>query len=1081
VDDLLSGRTLGPYTLVEMIGAGASAVVYLAKDQAGQEWAVKVRRRGDPAMDRRFLREFESMRLLRLPGVVRVHEAGIEDDALWFSMDLVWGQDFIDVVREERQLSSRVSRALSLGARLFEILGDLHEAGFTHRDVKPSNVLVAKGGDVTVLDFGIGMYFSDQANTLSQTGQVLGTIPYMAPEQIAGLPVDHRIDLYAGGLMLWESLAGRRPPPATTVGWVSRICTKRLEPLACHYRQVPLGLSKLLEQLTHANPDQRPSASEAAASLHALMAEDTGPEWPDPPFIDPGPWWLELEGCLGLGDVPVWVLEGDAGSGKSRLAEQIHREGLLQGVWPIHLRCAVDEVGGPIASLLQELLNHPEVGDHVFDGVSGLLRRMWPHLPLPGHDLAPQLPSLAEISAAVARVLKATTSRQHVLLVIHNLEQVDDLSAPCIDAIAEHAGMSLGILALHDKRWRTPQSNRLCKHLEKRGGRKMSTRKLTAAQANQLSSRLSPKIEPPPIKACHPVHAVGNAHRQLARWRGMEPPEPTNLWAYAVLSPLPERVAAELGVMNANSPWVTDAGGGLAPSGETARMWARVGLKSLKDGARDVAAAFDKVLGPSASPEVLAKLYLLARDGNNAWEPVAAAAAAAVRTGRFNDARKWLLVLDTLSRYERQHDRFALAMVRARVALHTEPGIPRRELVRECEDAASTQIENDLAKILMAEFQLRMGQTRAALVSTLRLASPALEPTPEVAVRALLVAAKCRIALRQHHEASQQLARAQEMVDANGFALLALGVLNLRAELALTRHDLNGSRQLSQRLVRDAATLGDLRGVAWAGRRLGQVLRVLGRRQEAEHHTRSAGDALTETGEIAPLAENGLLLATLMCERGDTVGARVRLDDTIRSIRGLRMDHLLPAAMRVILHIATLRADVSDASIAIAGFGPDAARLDPEVPATLVRWWRTRGDIDRALAIPGPAEHTFGHCLWTVERARAALAAGNDELAMSLAGEGLTSATTLRFSELAVYARMLIGVTDNDDGRWKHTMGRASRSANIELYLGALEMSARRLSRRNDEAGSRMKWRNLRARAEELGYQPGLQEAAGWL
>ena len=67
MDDALTGRSLGPYTLDEVIGAGASATVYLAHDKSDQEWAVKVRRRGDPAMDRRFLREFESMRLLRVP------------------------------------------------------------------------------------------------------------------------------------------------------------------------------------------------------------------------------------------------------------------------------------------------------------------------------------------------------------------------------------------------------------------------------------------------------------------------------------------------------------------------------------------------------------------------------------------------------------------------------------------------------------------------------------------------------------------------------------------------------------------------------------------------------------------------------------------------------------------------------------------------------------------------------------------------------------------------------------------------------------------------------------------------------
>ncbi|MBT3223024.1 MAG: serine/threonine protein kinase, partial [Proteobacteria bacterium] len=224
----IEGQKIGPYTLIEKLGAGASATVYLARDEEDRSWAVKVRRRGVRSMDRRFLREFETMRLLRVPGVVRVHEAGIDDDLLWFSMDLVWGREFLEVIHEEKFITERVPRAIELGTQLFEILTRLHDSGFIHRDVKPSNVLVDKGGQVQVLDFGIGMYFSDHADTLSRSGEILGTIPYMAPEQIANLPFDHRIDLFAAGLMMHEAIDGYRPKPSTQVAWIPRICMDRL-------------------------------------------------------------------------------------------------------------------------------------------------------------------------------------------------------------------------------------------------------------------------------------------------------------------------------------------------------------------------------------------------------------------------------------------------------------------------------------------------------------------------------------------------------------------------------------------------------------------------------------------------------------------------------------------------------------------------------------------------------------------------------------------------------------------------------------------------------------------------------------
>ncbi len=230
-NDIAPGTPIGPYILGERLGSGASATVYLGHDAAGRPFAVKVRRRGQADMDRRFLREFESMRLLRVPGVVQVHQAGIDEDLLWFSMDRVFGRPFHDALSEEAYLVERVERTVHLGRQLCTILGALHDAGFVHRDVKPSNVLVDAGGDVHVLDFGIGRYFGDQ-DTLSHSGEVLGTVPYMAPEQLAGLPTDEKLDLFAAGLMLHEAIAGKRQRPLTTVGWIPRICLDRLPPLA---------------------------------------------------------------------------------------------------------------------------------------------------------------------------------------------------------------------------------------------------------------------------------------------------------------------------------------------------------------------------------------------------------------------------------------------------------------------------------------------------------------------------------------------------------------------------------------------------------------------------------------------------------------------------------------------------------------------------------------------------------------------------------------------------------------------------------------------------------------------------------
>ncbi len=456
-DHIAPGTQLGPYSLSQVLGSGASAAVYVAHDGSGRPHAIKVRRRGDPDMDRRFLREFESMRLLRVPGVVPVHEAGIEDDLLWFSMDRVFGRSFHDALQREARLEVRVERTVHLAIQLCTVLASLHDAGFVHRDVKPSNVLVDAKGSVHVLDFGIGRYFGDN-DTLSSTGEVLGTVPFMAPEQLAGLPSDEKLDLFATGLMLHEALAGKRERPLTTLGWIPKICLERLPPLASLFREVPRGLSHLIEQMTAVDPDDRPTAREAARELQRLASGAPSPAWPEPPFVDPGPWWTPIEGCIGHTEhAPVWILEAPTGAGRSRIAEQLQRIALLQGAWTLHLRCRIDRIGGAMLELLEALVARlDDVSLAKVVGDAGpALRQLWPHLPLPLSEEVPDQLSANRIVDAIVGLVGRAAAQRPLLLILHDLERIDMLTERAIPRLAESAGEDFGMLLLHESRWAT--------------------------------------------------------------------------------------------------------------------------------------------------------------------------------------------------------------------------------------------------------------------------------------------------------------------------------------------------------------------------------------------------------------------------------------------------------------------------------------------------------------------------------------------------------------------------------------------------------------------------------------------------
>ncbi|MBW2255615.1 MAG: serine/threonine protein kinase [Deltaproteobacteria bacterium] len=1079
--------------MLDPLGFGSSATVYRARDGEDREFAVKVRKRGITKLDRRFLREFESMRSLRLPGVVRVYHAGIEGDLLWFSMDRIHGRHIFEVIRDYKDLDRRVQYAIRVGRKLLETIAALHHAGIIHRDLKPTNVLVDANDHVTVLDFGIVRYFGDRDTTSAAAGEILGTVPFMAPEQIAALPFDRSVDLYAAGILFYESIAGPRQRPKTTVGWIPKICLERLVPLASLYREVPRGLSTLIERLTRVDPCERPSAAEAARMMRRLEAGWDDEDWPDPPFVDPGDWWIELEGCIGLaGQRPVQVLEGPTGSGRRRLSEQIFRTGVMQGTWPLTLHCRIDHVGGPMLEFLEVLLAFA-FDDGWVRGILGedgdTLRRMWPSLPLPGVVREERMPTSEEVAEAFARTVARAAARKPLLLIIHDLERVDPLTARALPQIASRAGRTLGMLVLHDDRWMTTLSHQIVAGLQARfnaGVHRM--RPLTQEVARTIASSLCPQTTPPMLDPGTPQHAVEAGWAALAHWR-REPwsPPDANLWPLAVRdAPVPVKVLERLvGRQALTNAWVRQVDDGIVLTGAHARRAAGTRLADLQTAARLLARAWEgweTELGASGKIEHLPELFLLAGDPAAAWKPAARAAAEAEEVGRYADARRWLFLLDTLpAPPDMEGDlAFELAYIRARVALRTEVNAPRVSLVEACERLARTDRQELLVRLVQAEHKLRDGQARPALVTALRVASVAIESDPQVAVRALLVAIHSRMVLGQIAEVPRELHRAEALLTGAPDKRLAVQVANWRTELLIRQHRLEQCRVLSQATISRASEARYVRGAAFASSQLGLVLRMLGKRRESEHQARGAREGFASTGDVVLDAEAELALATLLAERGDAAGARHLLDDTIRRIRAFHLPHLLPSAMRVTLQIACHTLDTTDAAMALTRLA-ESAVTDPEVPSVQVRWWRIRGDVKEALAIEPPSQPGYGLTLWRIEHARARLLGGFTPDVIDEARRGLQEARRAGFKELELYALLILGAMGHEDVDWQGLLARASGSLCIEVYLGALELEARRLMARGEEELALSCWRTLRIRARELGYEPAVQEASGWL
>ncbi|OFV82106.1 MAG: hypothetical protein A2Y78_13150 [Acidobacteria bacterium RBG_13_68_16] len=214
--------SIGRYTITGEIGRGAMGVVFRAIDPALERpVAIKViaaRTSVVPLsgeeLEARFLREARVAARISHPGVVTVHDAGREGNSLYLVMELVDGESLGDRLARRRFPSA--PEALEIVAQTADALGAAHALGVVHRDVKPSNIMLTRGGRVKVADFGVAKAIGEQTD-LTRTGTVIGSPAYMAPEQIRGEVLDGRADLFSLGVVLYELLLRRKPFPADTV------------------------------------------------------------------------------------------------------------------------------------------------------------------------------------------------------------------------------------------------------------------------------------------------------------------------------------------------------------------------------------------------------------------------------------------------------------------------------------------------------------------------------------------------------------------------------------------------------------------------------------------------------------------------------------------------------------------------------------------------------------------------------------------------------------------------------------------------------------------------------------------------
>ena len=270
------------YRLVRRLGGGGFGVVWLAHDLK-LDRTVAVKRIPAPDADtaRRAQREAVAAARLQHPAIVALHEAGSDDENVYLVSELVRGATFARLL-EEGALSDR--DVVEIGVALCDALAHAHQRGVIHRDVKPLNILIPDaveqahppGPPAKLTDFGVARIAGDDA--LTRTGDVVGTLAYMAPEQAEGADVGAEADLYALALCLYEGLSGVNPVRARGAGATARRVGQRLPPLGRLRRDLPLELCEALDTAVWPHPDDRGTVAQLRAALSAaLQAVDDEP------------------------------------------------------------------------------------------------------------------------------------------------------------------------------------------------------------------------------------------------------------------------------------------------------------------------------------------------------------------------------------------------------------------------------------------------------------------------------------------------------------------------------------------------------------------------------------------------------------------------------------------------------------------------------------------------------------------------------------------------------------------------------------------------------------------------------------
>jgi hypothetical protein len=1079
---LSEGIFLRSYRLERRLGVGAAGEVWLARDIRGQALALKASHRQGGQEEQAFRREFEQLRTLQIPHVVRVHDMGTDQGFVFFTMDLAEGDPFDRYVQAGSSLASKVRRMSAAGAQVARALSSIHRLGLAHRDIKPANIHVSPDGRATVLDFGTARFGSAS----DSSSAFVGTVAYMAPEQRIGLPHDGRVDAYALGVVLHEALSGEA---------ANRWKPGRSRPsLLLLGTAVPRALAALVDAMLAFDPNDRPNAEEIEATLLSISGRAQLPPapWPDPPA------WVGDPSRLLNGSAAV---VGPPGSGRRRMVQEARWQWYRKGYRSLAATCRPDRAFGAIRSLLREIfrVDDPQVRRDLAGPETPILKALWPELPVPG-EARLQLPDPDTAALAIARTLGRVAP---VAICLFDADQADMGTAGLIPSLVRHLPEGVHF-------WAT---SRRPLH----GLRQVSPPLWGPASEREVLPGLLPAGCWPEGPAGHtPLLGVARAWRLLAATRNEpgpgSPPEGPEGDELALLSFLDEAFDTEIaqklapnlerllsdgylvacGADGVPLPQVGDRRG---ESTETTDLIARnrsgrlraPRLRFADPGTRRLSRALAENLPEGRLrivesleqlPTNAERLRLRARFalGSGVDRPglFQALIRAAVEQGSPLELENWLHLQELHS--GRSEDWLSeWAGLQAR--LSREPAQVRREEVLLLAERAKDPEHQGLASLLLVVYDARADRRAEAWALAER------EGQRWEATAPRLAALFCRELALLSLNGGAYDAAVEEAHRARSLARIAAGGPNA----PLTQTDVDAGTTLSASLVfsgrlqeaaglcarmaEECAEAGLHRGEGALLANLAITRIFLGDRPGASEAAARCRSVQSRHGDPLVHAINLTTLARLAVELGDRAESASRLDEATTAAQALRLGPQRAECLALGLEFAVQTADPAAARrlLRAAAEEAGAGEMDPW-PACLARWRWLVGDLAGALEATRIPRHGHGAAAGRAERARLLLISGAYEEARREGEAAAQDAERAGFRELALFDRLVAGAAAAAEDDVFAPLVRATHDSRwVHLYLGAMHLDAIRRRLRGENVVALL--RRLRARSADVGHR----------